>query len=76
MFKPTKRNLDLLVRALNDDSIAFMSLVPLMGIPAKQIKAMLKAANDDIISYSNSNNVSREEAINYYVNDLLKNTTK
>lgn len=72
MFIPNKTNVEVLIKALNDDVVAFQKLVHLMNIKPSDIKTMLQEVNARINKYASNNNISREEAIEYYKNDILK----
>ena len=73
MFKPTKANIDLIVRAINDDTKAFMRLLIIMNINAAYLKAFIRGANNKINDYANEHNITREASIKHYIDDLKKN---
>lgn len=76
MFKPNKQNIEYIKKALNDDAIAFQKLVVLLKISPKLIKATLVNINSKIEEKSNNEHITKEEALNYYINDLLNNKVK
>ena len=76
MFKPNKQNIEYIKKALNGDTIAFQKLVILLKISPKLVKATLDNINNKVEEKSNNEHITKEEALNYYINDLLNNKVK
>lgn len=76
MFKPNKQNIEYIKKAINGDTIAFQRLVVLLKIPPKLVKATLDNINNRVEEKSNNEHITKEEALNYYINDLLNNKVK
>ena len=76
MFKANKQNIEYIKKALNGDTIALQKLVVLLKISPKLIKSTLTHINDRIEEKSNNEHITKEEALNYYINDLLNNKVK
>ena len=72
MFKPNTKNINILIKALNNDVIAFQQLLHISEMPPKVLKNMLSETNNRINETAKEQNISREESMNNYINDLKK----